>query len=54
MKEKKKDNTLLYAAGGLAAGAIGGALIANALGMFDFHQISLVPLPRQLLAWSCC
>ncbi|KAJ8118788.1 hypothetical protein ONZ43_g3923 [Nemania bipapillata] len=30
-EKKKKDHTLLYAAGGLAAGAIGGALIANAL-----------------------
>lgn len=30
--DKKKDHTLLYAAGGLAVGAVGGALIAQALG----------------------
>lgn len=37
-EKKKKDNTLLYAAGGLAAGAIGGALIAQALGMSHLRQ----------------
>lgn len=37
-EKKKKDNTLLYAAGGLAAGAIGGALIAQALGTSHLRQ----------------
>ncbi|KAH8158499.1 hypothetical protein CIB48_g9747 [Xylaria polymorpha] len=34
-EKPKKDKTLLYAAGGLAAGAIGGALIANALPPYE-------------------
>ncbi|KAI1737839.1 hypothetical protein F4680DRAFT_427207 [Xylaria scruposa] len=37
-EKPKKDKTLLYAAGGLAAGAIGGALIANALNDSDDEE----------------
>lgn len=47
-KDVKKDkksgsNAMLYGAGGLAAGAVGGALIANAMGK------SLLPDPSLLL-----
>ncbi|KAI0970420.1 hypothetical protein F4678DRAFT_436771 [Xylaria arbuscula] len=46
--EKKKDHTLLYAAGGLAAGAIGGALIANALNdSSDDEEHHHAPPPQQ-------
>lgn len=39
-KEKKSgSNAMLYGAGGLAAGAVGGALLANALGKFYSPRI---------------
>ncbi|KAI1418921.1 hypothetical protein F5Y12DRAFT_780625 [Xylaria sp. FL1777] len=49
--EKKKDHTLLYAAGGLAVGAIGGALIANALNdSSDDEDHHHAPSPQQAYA----
>ncbi|KAI0467007.1 hypothetical protein F4859DRAFT_495965 [Xylaria cf. heliscus] len=50
-EKPKKDKTLLYAAGGLAAGAIGGALIANALHDSDSeNEHHSAPPPQQYTA----
>ncbi len=52
VEKKKKDHTLLYAAGGLAAGAIGGALIANALSMPNPDNPFKATLEQQIQAWE--